>query len=179
MTRRRLAGVGSDLAAFQAATPVEESDRTRMVDLLDSPEPFSREQYSPGHFTASGFVVPPGRDAFLLVWHQKIGAWLQPGGHFEVGDPEPLAAARREVAEETGMIGLTLARDGLFDVDVHAFPARGDDPEHLHFDLRFLFLAPVRAIAGGSEQWRWVPLTDVLDMDESLARPARKAQATS
>ncbi len=166
------------LAAY-APSRGESSELAQTVGLLDTAAPFSREQFEPGHFTGSGFVLSPARDAFLLVFHSKLGTWLQPGGHIEPGDADPLAAARREVAEETGMNGLTLARDGLFDVDVHTFPARGDDPEHLHFDLRFLFLAPARAIGGGSEQCRWVPLTDVGRMDESLARPARRAQAIS
>ncbi len=150
-----------------------------MLALLDGPEPCSRHRFSPGHFTASGFVLPPDRNALLLVWHAKIGAWLQPGGHIEPDDAGPLAAARREVAEETGIAELSSLGEGLFDVDVHAFPARGDDPEHLHFDLRFLFLSPARRLPGGSERARWAPLGDVIDMDESLARPARKAQAIS
>ncbi len=179
MTRRRLAGVGSALAAFQAATSVESDHLERMLGLLDTRRPFSRQQYAPGHFTASGFVLPPERDAFLLVWHVKIRAWLQPGGHIEAGDAGPLAAARREVAEETGVAGLEAAGDGLFDVDVHRFPARGGDPEHLHFDLRFLFVAGSRRLGGGSQVSKWVPLDEVVGMDGSLARPARKAQPIS
>ncbi len=144
-----------------------------MTDLLETPDPFSRSQFAPGHFTASGFVLPPERDAFLLVWHRKIGAWLQPGGHIEPGDADPVAAARREVAEETGLGRLHLAGDGLFDVDVHPFPARGSDPAHEHFDLRFLFVASSRAVGGGSHEARWVLLGEIAG-DESLLRPAAK-----
>jgi 8-oxo-dGTP pyrophosphatase MutT (NUDIX family) len=69
----------------------------------------------PGHFTASAFVLHPSGEALLLILHRKLGMWLQPGGHLESSDVDHLGAARREVAEETGVSRLAL-RDELFDV---------------------------------------------------------------
>jgi 8-oxo-dGTP pyrophosphatase MutT (NUDIX family) len=46
------------------------------------------------------FVVH--RRRVLLLFHPKIGLWLPPGGHIEVGEL-PDQAAVREVLEETGV----------------------------------------------------------------------------
>ncbi len=51
-------------------------------------------------FTASVYVVKD--NAVLFHKHQKLGIWLQPGGHIEL-DQDPNEAAVREVQEETGL----------------------------------------------------------------------------
>jgi len=55
---------------------------------------------------ASALVVRD--DAVLLVCRGSgaaIGTWAPPGGHIEAGE-NPLAAAQRELAEETGLIAV-------------------------------------------------------------------------
>ncbi len=134
-----------------------------------------------GHLTASAWIVDPGRTAALLLHHRKLGRWLQPGGHVD-GDPDLAAAARREAEEETGAAGLRLVSAEVFDVDRHRIPARGGEPEHWHFDVRFLFEAdPAAPLAanGESRGLAWVPLGAVAarNPDESLARLVRKTEA--
>src|SRR5215469_10256209 len=61
-----------------------------------SPDPFSREQFAPGHITCSGLVLTP--DArLLIVHHRRLGRWLLPGGHVELSDATIDATAAREV----------------------------------------------------------------------------------
>lgn len=50
--------------------------------------------------TAAGMVIHQGK--VLLVRHRKLGFWLCPGGHMEVGEM-PHQAALREVLEESGV----------------------------------------------------------------------------
>ena len=50
-------------------------------------------------FTASCFIVKNGK--VLLLKHDKLGFWLQPGGHIEKNEL-PHEAAKRETFEETG-----------------------------------------------------------------------------
>ena len=54
------------------------------------------------HFTSTVFVVDLSKEAILLHWHEKVCAWLPPGGHIE-RDEDPVQAAKREVLEETGL----------------------------------------------------------------------------
>lgn len=147
-------------------------------------EAFDRGHFSPGHFTASAFVLSPDRASLLLIHHRKLDLWLQPGGHFEPGETDPVAAARRELLEECGLDGLSLVEPGtspLFDVDVHPIPARPGEPAHEHFDLRFLFVATHPRLDAGEEVHaaRWVPLAEVggLHGDESVLRAVRKVLA--
>lgn len=167
------------LAALAPRDAAESAFRERMSALVDDAgDPFSRDRYVPGHFTASAFVVSRQRDALLLILHGKLGRWLQPGGHVDASDASILDAARREVAEETGLVGLALAHDGIFDVDVHVIPARGKAPAHAHFDVRFLFEAEAGSGTAGSDAraMRWVKLADVsaLETDDSVLRAVRK-----
>jgi 8-oxo-dGTP pyrophosphatase MutT (NUDIX family) len=149
-----------------------------MLELLAAVDsPFDREVFSPGHFTASGFVVSPPLDAVLLVHHRRLERWLQPGGHVDPGDVSAEDAARREIEEETGIGGLE--RIGrLIDIDVHAIPARHDEPAHRHFDLRFGYRAAQEVPTPADEvrDARWVPFDRVAtyDVDESVRRGLAK-----
>ena len=138
-----------------------------------------RTTFEPGHLTASGLVVSPDRASVLLVHHAKLGIWVQPGGHIEAGDPDLESAARREVAEETGLADM--APLGLLDVDVHRIPASGDEPAHEHHDLRFGFVAGSWKVEAGdgAVDVRWVPLADLEahDPDPGLRRAVRKLVA--
>lgn len=159
----------------------EASDLAAMKALLaKDADVFTRSHFDPGHFTASAFVLAPEGDAILLVKHPKLGRWLQPGGHVEPEDTDLACAALREAREETGLDDLEQLGDGIFDVDVHVIPARKDEPEHRHFDVRFAFRATTRVLTleEGITGAKWVPLTDVTaeNSDASVARAAAKLQ---
>lgn len=167
------------LTHLSPADAREAEHRDALLALCDAPgDPFARDHWQPGHFTASAFVLSPDGTELLLIFHEKLRRWLQPGGHVEPGDADVVAAAIREVAEETGIVGATAVGEGLFDVDVHVIPARKGDPEHRHFDARILLRAPTRTFAAASdaEAGRWVRLEDVatVETDESVMRAVRK-----
>jgi 8-oxo-dGTP pyrophosphatase MutT (NUDIX family) len=169
------------LDAFQPADPKEATDHAQMLALLASEgDPFSRHSFTPGHFTASAFVLSPNTTKLLLIFHGKLHRWLQPGGHIDAEDTDTLAAARREVLEETGLSQLDLISEGLFDLDIHTIPARKNEPTHLHFDLRFLFRSPTEEIFAASDAHaaRWMPLSLVhtLDTDHSVLRATQKLE---
>lgn len=186
----RRAGLRSLLDAFEPHDALEQAHKRRIEALLDVPgDPFDRAHYTPGHITASAFVVDSMRRRLLLILHGKLGLWLQPGGHVDATDPDVLAAARREVLEETGLAVRPIADAGggsVLDVDVHSIPARGDAPAHEHFDVRFVF-EPTGATAAeaGSDARavRWVELAAMLrgdpelPSDESVMRAVRKLRA--
>src|SRR5882724_11068654 len=69
--------------------------------LRNSPEPFSRSQFQPGHITCTALVAHPSRPLVLMMHHHRLQRWLLPGGHVEAGDASLSAAAARESEEET------------------------------------------------------------------------------
>jgi 8-oxo-dGTP pyrophosphatase MutT (NUDIX family) len=158
-----------------------EAVRERVLALCDAgPDPLDRATL-PDHLTASAVVVAPGRGA-LLLHHRKLGRWFQPGGHVD-GDGNLLAAACREAAEETGLVGLRPVLPAL-DLDVHDVPYP-DGSFHVHHDLRFLLLAPPGAEEAHNEEStgaRWVTGDadlDALDADESTRRLVRRGLAVA
>ena len=125
-----------ELRAYEPANALERAHRDAMLDLLAySQTAFSRSHYVPGHFTASCFIVD-GAGRLLLHHHRRLDRWLQMGGHIEP-DESPHDAALREGAEESGLDDLTLVGD-IFDLDIHDIPAANGEPEHAHFDVRYL-----------------------------------------
>ncbi|MFT7598521.1 MAG: 8-oxo-dGTP pyrophosphatase MutT (NUDIX family) [Acidimicrobiales bacterium] len=92
----------------------------------------------PGHLTGSALVIDPSARRVLLLHHAKLDRWLQPGGHAD-GDGNLGRVALREAEEETGLNGLELVEPAI-DLDIHEIPERGDEPAHLHLDVRFLVL---------------------------------------
>ena len=127
-----------ELRGYRPADDLEARHHEAIVTLLkEAPGAFSRDHFTPGHVTASCFIVDPAGGQLLLHHHRRLGRWLQMGGHLE-GDEMPSEAALREGSEESGLTDLDLARDGIFDLDVHPIPAGKGEPDHLHFDIRYL-----------------------------------------
>lgn len=138
--------------------------------------PFERTQW-PAHFTGSAVVVDPEGARVCLIHHRKLGRWLQPGGHAEAGDQGLLeATALREAREETGLqVSLHPAAPRPLDVDIHVIPARGEEPEHRHLDVRYLVTAAdpeaLALDAGEVHGARWLAWDQALaEADEPALR---------
>jgi 8-oxo-dGTP pyrophosphatase MutT (NUDIX family) len=177
MSRRRL--LQTLLEQYALSPAADLSVVQPMLALLQAGgDPFSRENYVPGHFTASGFVLSPSGDQMLLIFHSKLKRWLQPGGHVDPTDADIEAAARRELAEEVGLVDLERVGSGIFDLDIHAIPRSARGPEHSHFDVRFLFRAHSEHALAGSDahEARWYPFAEVaqLNSDSSVLRVLEK-----
>lgn len=131
------------VGAFDCASDfaAKKSQELAVGLLLGTPEPFSRDQYEPGHITATGVVLHPSQEAILLVLHRKLGRWLLPGGHVEATDLHPSDTAKREVLEETGAQLENRGLAPLVGIDVHFIPASKRQPYHLHHDLVYGFRA--------------------------------------
>lgn len=127
----------AELRAFQTADAVEEAHRLAMVGLVErGEEAFWRGHFGPGHFTASCYIVDAaGR--LLLHHHRRLNRWLQMGGHVEA-DESTVKAALREGEEESGLPDLTLVSGSFLDLDVHHIPSAKGEPDHDHFDVRYL-----------------------------------------
>lgn len=157
------------------AHPEQSPTRAAFLELADrGAEALDRSPW-PSHFTASALVVEAGAQRVAVLWHNKAQRWLQPGGHAD-GDGNLAHVAWREATEETGMEGLAVVVPAVH-VDIHPFRPPHEDP-HLHFDLRFVVLAPPGAEPSAnheSAEVRWVDLTelDQLAPDPGLVHLSR------
>ncbi|MGH3931106.1 MAG: DegT/DnrJ/EryC1/StrS family aminotransferase, partial [Pseudonocardiaceae bacterium] len=135
------------------------------------------------HATASVFLLARAEDTWHigLIRHPRLGKWMLPGGHVEP-DENPAEAARREVAEETGLTARLLPGPQLNEpegadepsvitplwiVEQHV-PAERREPEpHIHVDHLYLALADATAPAPGAElpfAWYTTHQLHALDM---------------
>ena len=131
-----------------------------------------------GHITASAWIVDSARTQALLTHHRKLDRWLQLGGHAD-GDADVRRVALREATEESGLSGISFAQTAIYDVDVHEIPARGAEPAHKHYDVRFVFIADALAplvLSDESHALAWRPISALTaeGVDESVRRLAQK-----
>lgn len=134
-----------------------------------------------GHITGSSWIVNQSCNKALLTHHNKLDRWLQLGGHAD-GDTDVIAVASREAYEESGLTSLRLISNEIFDIDIHSIPGRKAEPQHLHYDIRFLFEADDEEpfhVSSESKSLKWVPfqsLSDHTQHNESILRMAEKCR---
>lgn len=163
--------------ALRKHKPVDAVEAAHVAEVLvfleQNPHPLSRHT-SAGHITSSCLAIHPDRPELIVLWHQKIGRWVQPGGHVEDSDASVSDASLRELCEETGAREIDVARRlGVVDVDVHRIPAFKSQPEHIHFDIRYGFVMSEHWVPGETAQW--MPASEVVaKFDASMARLGRK-----
>jgi 8-oxo-dGTP pyrophosphatase MutT (NUDIX family) len=157
------------LGAFRPADEAEARDAARVLVLVASgADPWARD--SPLHVTGSALVVHPPTRRVLLRWHDRMGSWLQVGGHGDPGEDDPFAVARREAVEETGLTDLVAWPDAaaprpLQIVVVPVPPGKGE-PAHEHADVRYVLATnDPDAIAPehDSAPLAWLSLDEALD----------------
>ena len=171
-----------DVRGYRPFDEHERVMRDRLVAFLAAygARAFDRA-FAPGHVTASAWIVDPQRLRVVLLHHRKLERWLQLGGHVD-GDPDVRRSALREAREESGLRTLRAIADDIYDIDVHRIPARGVEPEHDHYDLRFALEADPREPLVRNEEShdvRWIALTDLeaYAIDDSVRRLAAKTAA--
>ena len=172
------------LHVYEPADAIEHEMWARTYSFVMNHERCFERSLLAGHVTGSAWVVADDCHDVLLLHHRKLNKWFQPGGHCD-GQSDVAAVARREVLEETGASLRSEPNDTLlpiFDIDIHSIPARGSEPEHLHYDIRFLFRADRQApLQPNSESRavRWMALAEVptYNASESILRMVRKTIA--
>lgn len=160
MIRNHLLGL---LKAYSSDDQHEQTMLLNTINFIEANAACFERSLLQGHITGSAWILNRERTHALLMHHQKLDKWLQPGGHCD-GDPNVSAVAAKEAFEETG-IEVTLIAPEVFDVDHHVIPERKDVPEHIHYDIRFLFeadkLADELPSNAEAKAVRWIPLNEV------------------
>lgn len=166
------------LADYAARHPEEAETVGRFIGFVTAEADCFERSLAAGHVTGSAWIVSADGTKVLLTHHAKLDRWLQLGGHAD-GDPDVLAVALKEAREESGLSEFEPVGDGIFDLDIHPIPARKGDPEHLHYDVRYVLRATGNTdyiVSDESHDLRWVPLDGVADLtgEESMRRMVRK-----
>jgi 8-oxo-dGTP pyrophosphatase MutT (NUDIX family) len=131
------------------------------VQLASEPNAFERTRRD-AHFTGSAWLVSGDGQRVLLTHHRKLDRWLQLGGHAD-GDTDLAQVALREAEEESGLTDLAI-EGGVFDIDRHLIPARGEEPAHWHYDVRYVVRARGSeqfAVSSESLALAWWPIADI------------------
>ena len=177
MDRRSLIDL---LRVYDSGFDVEKIYAAQLLDLLQHPRAFQRD-HLPGHITGSSWIVDHSRNFVLLVHHGTLNKWLQPGGHAD-GEEDVLNVALREAEEETGLREFKILKQNIFDIDIHPIPERAGFPDHLHYDIRFLFEADKNhkiIISEESHDVAWVEaskLQELTDGNLSIMRMVEKVR---
>lgn len=181
------ADIRRQLAAHEPADAAEAQAMRQILHLLAAHANIFNMNCEIGHITASAVIVDSASRRTLLHYHKRLGRWLQVGGHAEY-ETDFAQVALREAREETGLPDLAFFPPNQLpapiDYDVHSIPARGELPQHLHLDFRYLLItrqpAALAPAAGESAQFRWLSFREALAMgaalDPALRRLLRKAR---
>ena len=169
------------VAALEAWSPLDVDQRVVRDDFRDfaASVPDAPFKSAPGeHLTASGMVFSPDLERVLLCHHGKGDFWVQLGGHIERGDVTLLVAARREVAEESGLTAFEALVPHPVELDRHALSASFGSCR-FHRDIAFAFVADPDAesvvVSAESRDVAWWPVDALPEnrpdgLDDRLAR---------
>lgn len=170
-----------DLELYSDRHPGERETVHRFIEFVNGQADCFERGNQLGHITGSAWVVDRECRKVLLTHHRKLDRWLQLGGHAD-GDSDIRRVALTEAQEESGIDDFETVMPGIFDIDIHPIPARGSEPEHFHYDVRFL-LRPLHTlefkISAESLDLRWIAIEEVslFTTEESMLRMVAKHQA--
>ena len=152
---------------------------SKILNFFTICEDFFSRKNERGHITASAWILSKDRTHTLLCHHKKLNKWLQLGGHVEECDNTVGEAALRESIEESGIQSVKSLQTAIFDIDVHLIPIKNDEPEHLHYDIRYLFTVDTDdyIVSNEANGLMWVDIRQIFTMqsEHSILRMAKKS----
>lgn len=163
---------------YGAHFPEESECVARFRQFVEDHEDCFERSLEIGHVTGSAWLVDGAGERVLLTHHAKLDIWVQLGGHAD-GVSDVLDVAMTEAREESGLAEIQPVTAEIFDLDIHTIPARKQDPEHEHFDVRFALRHNGEGdyiVSGESKDLAWVEIGKMgeLTREESMLRMAEK-----
>ena len=161
-----------------------EVNAIKMLNFFDNHDGCFEKDNLPGHFTGSAWVISPDKNKILMTHHKKLNMWLQLGGHAD-GEKDLKLVAIKEAKEESGFNNFSILSEEIFDLDIHKIESINEEPEHLHYDVRFLLEADPNEqdiiISEESHDVKWIHLDDVLEYNSegSISRMVEKTKKLS
>jgi len=137
-------GIREDIERYVPCCEQEQADKKLILEFLDSNEDAFLRSNLLAHMTASAWIVNPGRDRVLMVYHNIYDSWSWTGGHAD-GERDMLALALRECREETGIEHVRPVSEDIYSLEVltvDGHEKRGSYvPSHLHMNVTYLLEA--------------------------------------
>lgn len=166
------------ICRYKTRFPQEHLIAERFIKFITTDDNCFDRSNQLGHLTGSAWLVNTTGTHVLLTHHRKLDKWLQLGGHAD-GNPDLLETSIKEAYEESGLERVQAVTSDIFDLDIHTIPARNDEPEHEHFDVRYALKAggdETYRISDESHDLRWVEITQIVDYTNefSMLRMAEK-----
>ena len=157
------------LIAYRPWNEQEERDREELLHRLDSHEDLYTRANAAAHFTASAWVVSPDRKQVLMAYHNLYGSWAWLGGHAD-GQQDLLAAAMREVQEESGLTVVRPVTPDIFSLEILTVDGHEKHgryvSSHLHLNVTYLLEAdptlPVRCKPDENSRVGWFGLEEAV-----------------
>ena len=157
------------LIAYRPWNEQEERDREELLRRLDSHEDLYTRANTAAHFTASAWVVSPDRKQVLMAYHNLYGSWAWLGGHAD-GQQDLLAAAIREVQEESGLTVVRPVTPDIFSLEILTVDGHEKHgryvSSHLHLNVTYLLEAdptlPVRCKPDENSRVGWFGLEEAV-----------------
>lgn len=168
------------ITSYSPELDVEKEFRARFLSFIKQHTDCFERTLQVGHITGSAWIVSAD-GKYLMTHHNKLDKWLQLGGHAD-GDSNIMRVATNEAKEESGLQSIKLWSEDIFDIDIHVIPARKNEPEHLHYDVRFLFLAnddEELIISSESKDLKWLTYEELKKYcqgNDSILRMAEKVK---
>lgn len=178
--------IKTNLKNYITHFPNEAELLTHLITQSDSGEDIISRSNFNGHVTASALIIN-SKNEVLVLWHNKLQKFLQPGGHLESVDNTLIDSSLREMEEESGI------SDGILHawcrgencpimVDTHLIPenVKKNELAHYHHDFMFIFYTDSEKITLDENEvsdFKWIPINDVRNKDSLVGRALLKMQS--
>lgn len=130
------------VAGFIPGCPQEAADREAILSYFSVYDDLLTRENKLLHFTASAWVMNPGRSRVLMAHHNIYNAWSWLGGHAD-GCGDLFGVARRELAEETGVNAARAVSQGPLSLEMIGVQAHEKCgvyvAPHLHLNVTYFF----------------------------------------
>ena len=159
----------NQIETYQPWNEQEAADREGLLARMRRGEDLYTRSNPEAHFTASAWVVSPDRKQVLMAYHNLYDSWAWLGGHAD-GQQDLLAAALREVREESGLTEVRPVTPEIFSLEILTVDGHEKHgryvSSHLHLNVTYLLEAdptlPVRCKPDENSRVGWFGLEEAV-----------------